>query len=49
MNRKRKEVPIMAELLDKIKEILTKLGEFIRSLIAKITGAVEPADEETTA
>ena len=40
----------MADLLDKIKEILTKLGAFIRELISKITGAVEAAeDEETTA
>ena len=39
----------MADLLDKIKEILTKLGDFIRELISKITGAVKPADEETTA
>ena len=38
----------MADLLDKIKEILTKLGAFIRDLIAKITGAVKPAEEETT-
>lgn len=36
----------MADLLEKIKEILNKLGAFIKSLIAKITGKSE--EEETT-
>ena len=42
----------MADLLEKIKEIINKLGAFIRDLIAKITGKVEEIskpDEETTA
>lgn len=37
----------MADLLEKIKDILNKIGAFIKTLIAKITGAAE--EEETTA
>ena len=38
----------MADLLEKIKDILNKLGAFLRELIAKITGAVQGEEEETT-
>ena len=36
----------MADLLDKIKEILNKIGAFIRGLIEKITGR-EPKETKT--
>lgn len=39
----------MADLLEKIKEILNKIGAFIRDLIAKITGKVEEPEETTGA
>ena len=38
----------MADLLDAIKEILNKIGAFLRELISKISGAIQPAEEETT-
>ena len=34
--------------LEKIKDILNKLGAFLRELITKITGAVQGEEEETT-
>ena len=39
----------MADLLEKIKEILNKIGAFIRGLIEKITGKVEEPEETTGA
>ena len=39
----------MADLLDKIKEILNKIGAFIKSIIAKITGKEEEPEETTGA